>query len=109
MMSKIHEDFDKAIEQCRFKKDWSGEYDYRMSDGTWDYKLNYEGYGYVLYKQIKIHVKPLFKLFWIYNKFVKGKAQVSLYYAVPLAHFRDAQKLIDFVTLLTDKLDYDEE
>lgn len=39
-----------------------------MYDGTWLYKLNYEGYAYVLYKEINIYVKPLMNLFRIYNK-----------------------------------------
>ena len=42
-MAQIHDDFEKAILQCRFKKDYNKQYDYQMYDGTWFYKLNFEG------------------------------------------------------------------
>lgn len=104
-MAKIHESFEKAILQCGFRKDYNKYYDYVLYDGRWFYKLNFEGYAYVLYKEINIYVKPLMNIFRIYNKFKKGNAQIGLHYAVPLAHFREPQKLIDFVTILTEKLD----
>jgi hypothetical protein len=104
-MAQIHDDFEKAILQCRFKKDYNKQYDYQMYDGTWSYKLNFEGYAYVLYKEINIYVNPLMSLFKIYNKFAKGTAQIGLHYAVPIAHFREPQKLIDIIAILTDKLD----
>lgn len=104
-MTQVHNDFEKAIKQCGFKKDYNKQYDYQMYDGTWFYKLDFEGYAYVLYKEINIYVKPLMSLFLIYNKFAKGEAQIGLHYAVPIAHFRDPQKLIDIIAILTDKLE----
>lgn len=107
-MAQIHKDFKEVIEKCGFKVDYNKEYDCIFCDGTWFYKLNFEGYAYVLYKEINIYVKPLMALFKIYNKFKRGKAQIGLHYAVPIAHFRDPQKLIDIMAILTDKLDEEE-
>jgi hypothetical protein len=108
-MANIHDEFEAAIMQCRFKKDFTKQYDYVMFDGVWFYKLNFEGYAYVLYQEINIYVKPLMYLFRIYNKFAKGEAQIGLHYAVPIAHFREPQKLIDIMAILTDKLDEKEQ
>lgn len=104
-MAQIHNEFEQAILKCGFKKDITKRYDYQMWDGTWIYKLNFEGYAYVLYKEVNIYVNPLMNLFKIYNKFAKGTAQIGLHYAVPITHFREPQKLIDIMAILTDKLE----
>ena len=95
--------FKEAISKCGFKKDYTNEYNYQLYDGKWLYKLNYEGYAYVLYKEINIYVKPIMNLFRIYNKFKKGDAQINLHYAVPIAEFKEPQKLIDLMNILTDR------
>ncbi len=104
----VHDDFENAIKVCGFKKDPTNEYDYRFFDGVWFYKLNFEGYAYVLYQEINIYVKPLTYLFRFYNKFKKGTSQIGLHYAVPIAHFREPQKLIDIMKIVTDKFDDDQ-
>lgn len=106
-MAKIHEEFDVIIKSIGFKKDYDG-YGYRFYDGTWHYKLSFEGYAYVLYKTINIYLKPLMYLFLIYNKFRKGTAEIGLHYQVPIAHFRDPQKLKQIMEILTDKLETNE-
>jgi len=107
-MAKVHDEFEQAILELRFKKGRDDGYDYQMWDGTWFYKLNYEGYAYVLYQTINIYVKPLTNLFKIYNKFRKGTAQIALHYDVPIAHFRDVEKFKVFIPILTDKLEDNE-
>lgn len=100
-MAKIHEEFHEAIQKLGFKKDCNKEYDWRFYDGTWFYKLNFEGYAYVLYKQINIYVTPFHNLFKIYNKFKKGTAQIGLHYDVPIADFQDPKDLIEIMRILT--------
>ena len=107
-MAQIHEDFNQEIKRLGFKKDYDG-YDYRFYDGTWHYKLTFEGYAYVLYKRIDIYIKPLMNLFRIYNKFKKGEAQIGLHYDVPIAHFRHPEKLKQIMEILTDKLEEEED
>jgi len=104
-MSQIHTEFTEAIKQCGFRKDYSNQYDYILNDGTRFYKLNFEGYAYVLYKEINIYIKPIMNLFRIYNKFKSGTAQIVLHYAVPIAHLRDPKDLTDLMAILTAKLD----
>lgn len=99
----MENNFEKAILACGFKKDYNKEYDYKLHDGTWFYKLSFEGYAYVLYKEINIYVKPLTNLFRIYNKFARGEAQIGLHYAVPIASFREPQKLIDIMNILIER------
>ena len=54
-------------------------------------------------EEINIYVKPLMNLFNIYNKFKKGDAQINLHYAVPIAEFKEPQKLIDLMNILTNR------
>lgn len=73
-------DWEKAIDDCGFKRNYKSKYDYEYNDGTWTWCLNYEGYAYVLYMMYR------------------GQE-------VPIAHFRDSRKLITIMEILTDKLD----
>lgn len=93
-----------AIAECNFKQRPT-EFLYRMYDGTWHYKLDHEGYAYVLYQRINLYVKPLMNIFRIYNKFRKGTAQMGLHYDVPIAHFHDPERFKTFIDILTDKLE----
>lgn len=107
-MTKIHEDFTTEIQKLGFRKDHTSGYDWRFHDGTWLYLLNFEGYAYVLYKQINIYRKPFKPFFLLYNKFRKGSAQINLYYAVPIAHFRNPNDLKEIMIILTNKLESDD-
>ncbi len=108
-MSQTHNEFELAIQQLGFRIDYTNEYDWTFYDGTWFYKLKFEGYAYVLYKNINIYVTPMMNLFRIFNKFRSGTAQIGLHYAVPIAHFRDPKKLKTIMGILTDKLDDDDD
>jgi len=102
-MEKIDE-FEKTIKELGFRLDRDG-YNYKFYNGTRFYKLSYEGYAYVLYQQVNIYIKPLMNLFVLYNKFKKGSAQITLHYEVPIAHFRDPNKLRQFIKILNTKFD----
>lgn len=104
----VHDQFSQVIKELSFKKDWSNEYDYLLNTGIWFYHLDFEGYAYVLYQTINIYVPPLMNLFRLYNKFAKGEAQICLHYQVPIAHFREPEKLRTIMAILTEKLEGDE-
>lgn len=104
-MAKVHEQFEEYFKWRGFKKWHKDELEWRYWDGTWRYKVRFEGYAYVLYKEINIYVKPLTNLFRIYNKFKKGTAQIGLHYDVPIAHFHDPEKLKTIMEILVDKLE----
>ncbi len=70
-------DFDKAIKQLGFVIDEGDNLCYNNKDEHWQYQLCFEGYAYVLYKNFReIHV--------------------------PLAEFRDPEKLKTFYNILTE-------
>lgn len=104
-MSKIHDDFTKTIKDLRFKRLFKNELEWQYYDGTWLYKLTFEGYAYVLYKEIKIYKRPINLLFRFYNKFKKSSAEIRLTHDVPIAHFHEPKKLIAIMEILTDKLE----
>lgn len=109
-MSDVHKElvddlgFEQAIIACGFRKDPTEQFDWLMSDGGFRfYKLRFEGYAYVLYKEFRIYVKPIQLLLKIYNKYANSRAQLALYHAVPLHHFRQPEKLTVFMMLLTEE------
>ena len=106
-MAAVHNNFEKVIAECGFRNSWRRGYQYTLNDGTWTYLLDFEGYAYVLYKEINIYLRPIMGILSIYNKFKRGN-QIKLYYEVPIAHFRDPERFRAFVEILTDKLKDDE-
>ena len=64
-------DFDIVIPELGFKQDPRDNLRWKFNDGTWEYVLYFEGYAYVVYKQINLYIRPTKWLAYIYNKFKK--------------------------------------
>lgn len=97
-------DFNNIIKELGFAQDYEDKCNFIMFHNLSFYKIKYEGYAYVLYKGVSIYNKPIMSFFNIYNK-LKRSSKIKLYFEVPIMEFADANKLKQFMELLTENID----
>lgn len=78
----MNTDFEKAFKELGFYKSIIHGFDYFKNVEYVTYRIKYEGYAYVLYKDF----------------FIDGDLL-----DLPIAHFQDADKFKTFFEILTDK------
>lgn len=84
----MNTDFESVIKELGFGQSIRNSLEYiKIIDGM-SYKIEYEGYAYVLYRTYYINQN---------------------FEYLPIAHFQDADKFKTFFEILTDKFNGDEE
>jgi hypothetical protein len=103
-MRETHDNFDKAISDLRFRQSRKDNLKW-LKVGSYrdEYELRFEGYAYVLYKRFSLYGGFFIPFLFLWNKSVRSR-EIKTYYEVPLAHFRDPEKLRTFWEILNDKL-----
>lgn len=99
----MNNNFEIVFKELGFKL-----YPKRIEPLTWvldinheTYKVRYEGYAYVLYKELTLYINSLRFLFNLYNKFVKKNAEIAITYDVPIMSFKDTNDLVTIIKILT--------
>lgn len=95
-MAEVHDEFDKLFIELGFKHKGNHPVDpweYTCKNG-WKYKVKFEGYAFVLYKEYKSTVQ-------MGKESVHQTIELTMKHNVPLADFRNPEAFREFMRLVT--------